>query len=271
MKVEEKKCKSIISDSALYGVDYSINPYTGCEHGCEYCFATYMKKYSGHSEPWGEFVEVKVNARKVLEDDLMEKDKGSILISAVTDPYQPVEEEYEITRSILERLADTEFPVTVLTKSDLILRDLDLLGDFSPDRISVGFTINFLNEKHRSLWEPESTGIEDRIEALEKISEEGIDTYAHIGPYLPGITDLEKILDRLESYIVELQVENLSMGDNEGRILEVVRDHYPDLEEVYEGIRRNPERHALQLRRRVEELRPKSKSHQSISRLNRNE
>lgn len=255
MKVEEKKCKSIISDSALYGVDYSVNPYTGCEHGCKYCFATYMRKYSDHSEPWGEFVEVKANARKVLEDDLMEKDKGSILISAVTDPYQPVEEEYEITRSILKRLADTKFSVTVLTKSDLILRDLDLLREFSTLRISVGFTVNFLDEKHRRIWEPESTGIEDRIEALEKISEESIDTYAHVGPYLPGITDLERILNRLEPYIVELQVENLSMRDNEDRILKVLRVHYPDLEGVYEGIRRNPERHALQLRRKVEELR----------------
>lgn len=126
MRVNEIECKSIISDSGIYSVDYSINPYQGCEHGCRYCYATFMKKYTDHSEPWGSFVDVKANAEEVLERDLRRKKKGSILLSSVTDPYQPVEKKYELTRRILGRLVDTDFSVNILTKSDLIIRDLDL-------------------------------------------------------------------------------------------------------------------------------------------------
>ncbi|MFW5912296.1 MAG: radical SAM protein [Candidatus Hadarchaeota archaeon] len=248
------KCKSILSDSGLYGVDFSINPYTGCEHGCEYCFASYMRKYTDHSERWGDFVDVKTNARSVLEDDLMARKRGSILLSSVTDPYQPLEEDHEITRSILERLADTSFPVTVLTKSDLVVRDLDVLQEFSSDRLSVGFTINFLEEEHRKVWEPDAPPIRDRIEALTRLSEEDIYTYVHVGPHFPGISDLSRIMDELNPYISELQVENLTMRENEERIMELVRQSYPALEAIYEEIAWDPNAHAVRLRSEIDEI-----------------
>ncbi len=170
MKTKEKKCKSILSESGLYGVDYSLNPYTGCEYGCKYCYATFMKKFSNHSENWGNFVDIKENAPKVLENDLRKKEKSSILLSSVTDPYQPIEKEYKITRKTLKRLSKTEHEINILTKSDLILRDLDILSEFKPEKISVGFTINFLKEKDRKIWEPNATKIKNRIKALRKIS-----------------------------------------------------------------------------------------------------
>lgn len=254
MKVKEVECKSIISDSGLYGVDYSINPYTGCEHGCKYCYATFMKKYSKHPEPWGEFVDVKTNARSVLEKDLTKKKKGSILMSSVTDPYQPLEDEYELTKKILKRLADTEFSVTILTKSDLVLRDLNILKEFNPNRISVGFTINFLNERDRTIWEPRSSKISQRIKALRKISESGIESYVHVGPYFEGITNMKGLLVEIEEYATELQVESINFRANKKRIMKTVRENYPGLKQVYEKIRKNPTPFNTKLKKRIRKL-----------------
>lgn len=257
MKLNEVKCKSILSESGIYGVDYSVNPYIGCEHGCRYCYATFMRRYTNHREAWGEFVDVKVNAGEVLEGDLMDRRKGSVLLSSVTDPYQPVEEKYEITRRILRRLADTKFPVTILTKSDLVLRDLDILEEFRPDRISVGFTLNFLDEEHRGIWEPGAPEISRRIAALKKVSEHEIDSYLHVGPYLPGITSLEDILDRVEEYVSELQVEDVNMGGGEG-IMGTIRANYPDLTQTYESIGRDPSLYRRELGERVQRLKESS-------------
>lgn len=239
MKVREKNCKTILSESKLYDVDYSINPYTGCEHGCEYCYATFMKKYADSPEPWGDFVEVKVNARQVLEDDLMKKDKGSVLLSSVTDPYPSVEKEYRITRSILKRLSDTKFPVSILTKSDIILEDLDVLSDFNKGRISVGFTINFLEESDRKIWEPGASRISDRIEALRRISDSGINCYVHIGPYLEGITDIESIINKVGALISELQIETFNMKGRKKKVMRIIEDSYPELKTRYEDIFRD--------------------------------
>lgn len=254
MRVKEVECKSILSDSGIYGVDYSLNPYKGCEHGCKYCYATFMKRYTDLNDSWGDFVEVKVNARRVLEEDLLKKDKGSILLSSVTDPYQPIEEEYRLTRKILTRLADTKFPVNILTKSDLITRDIDILEQFKKSRISVGFTINFLEEDDRKIWEPNSPSLDKRIEALKKISESGIDSYVHVGPSLEGITDLEKILESTEEYIEELQVENLNLKGKKTVITEKVEEFYPNLKHAYEEITKNDSSYKLRLKKTVEEL-----------------
>ncbi len=255
MKTEEKKCKSILSDSSLYKIDYSLNPYTGCEHGCKYCYATFMKKFSNHSERWGKFVDIKTNARNALERDLRKKDKGSILLSSVTDPYQPIEKKYEITRAILKRLSNTKFPLTILTKSDLILRDLDILTQFKKENIHIGFTINFSREQDRKKWEPNASKIQKRIKALQKISEEKIECYAHVGPYFEGISDLEKILDKIgENVISELQIESINMKDSD-RIIETIDRHYPSLSEKYRKISEDILPYQLRLKEKVDELR----------------
>lgn len=254
MEVEETKCKSILSKSDLYDVDYTINPYTGCEHGCKYCYAKFMRKFTNHKEPWGEFVDIKTNSRKILEKDLMKKGKGSILISSVTDPYQPLEKEYELTRKILKRLSNTKFPVTILTKSDLILRDVDILKDFKEKRIQVGFTINFLNEEDGKIWEPNSPKPKDRIKALKQISKKGIDSYVHIGPYFEGITDLEEIAKEVGEYVSELQIEGINLKDNEREIINTIKENYPALKENYEKIARNYASYEKRLSRKVREL-----------------
>lgn len=257
MKINQKKCKSILSDTGLYGVDYSLNPYTGCKHGCKYCYATFMKKFSNHSEPWGKFVDVKTNARKVLENGLRKKEKGSILLSSVTDPYQPIEEKYEITKNLLKRLSDTEYPVNILTKSDLILRDLDILTEFEPKNITIGFTINFLKEKDRKIWEPNAAKIQDRIKALKKISEKGIESYVHIGPYFEGITDLEEIAGKIREYVSELQIESINLKNSE-RILKTIKNHYSQLVDKYKTIRNDSLPYQIRLKEKVDKLRNKN-------------
>lgn len=255
MEINEISCKSILSKSGIYSVDYSINPYVGCQHGCRYCYASFMRKYTDHDEPWGEFVDVKVNARNVLERDLTKADRGSVLLSSVTDPYQPAEREYGLTRGILERLASTKFQVSILTKSPLLLRDLDVLERFDSERISVGFTINFLNDRDESVWEPNSPGSEERIDALEAISDNGISTYVHVGPYLEKITNLEDMLSRVEDYIDELQVENVNLRGRRAIIMDVIRQNYPDLVSRYERILEDDSRYREDLVREIRELR----------------
>ncbi|MFB6075601.1 MAG: radical SAM protein, partial [Candidatus Aenigmatarchaeota archaeon] len=188
MKINKMECKSILSESKLYNIKYSINPYTGCQHGCKYCYAVFMKKYTNHEEPWGNFVDVKINAPDKLKDELIKAEEGPILLSSVTDPYQPIEEKYGITQEILKILSKTGFPVSILTKSDLVLRDLDILKKFSPEKISVGFTINFTDDEDRKNWEPATSTIEDKTKALKKLHSERITTYVHVGPWFDGIT-----------------------------------------------------------------------------------
>lgn len=254
MKINEILCKSILSRSGIYSVDYSINPYIGCQHGCRYCYATFMRKYTSHNEPWAEFVDVKVNAENILKRDLARAKQGSVLLSSVTDPYQPVEKRYMLTRKILERFTNTKFHVNILTKSTLSLRDLDVFKKFEPEKISVGFTINFLNGKDESIWEPNSPESEERINALKAISDNGVPTYVHVGPYLEEITDLESILRRVSDYIIELQVENVNLRGKRRVIMDVIKQNYPDLISRYEKIMVDDSMYRKKLMREVRRL-----------------
>lgn len=253
MKIKEVRAKSVLSKSKLYGADYSINPYTGCGHACHYCYAVFMKKYTDHPEPWGSFVDVKINSPELLKKELKKAETGSVLLSSVTDPYQPLEKKYKLTRQLLSILSETEFPVTILTKNFLVLRDLDILKRFTPGKISVGFTVNFSEDEDRKNWEPSASPIEERIRVLEKLHSEKIPTYVHVGPWFEGITDLEKILRKTRDFIYEFQVENLNPIRKE-TILKTIRNHYPDLEKKYKKILSDPTGHNKRLKKETEKL-----------------
>lgn len=138
---------------------------------------------------WGSSVEVKRNIPKLLAKELKTKKKGVVGISLTTDPYQPAEEKYKLTRYCLEQLSKHEFPVNILTKSPLIIRDLDILTNFK--ELEVGITITTINDLERKTLEPNTSTIESRITALKRISHEGILTYAFLGPLYPTISDEE--------------------------------------------------------------------------------
>jgi DNA repair photolyase len=199
LTVKTIRAKSVLNKSKIF--DYCVNPYTGCQINCRYCYARlFMKRYSGHPEPWGEFVDVKINATEVLEKQLARAKKGVVWISSVCDPYQPLEKIYTVTRRCLEVLAAKQFPVNIQTKSTLILRDLDILQKF--ESVEAGFTITTDDEAVAKQFEPGASPIMQRIAALKKIRSAGIETFAFIGPILPGnpynlIRYLEGAADRV--------------------------------------------------------------------------
>src|SRR4030043_2086170 len=119
--VRDIECKSILAKSPIPGLCYAINPYVGCAHGCVYCYAVFMKRFTGHEEEWGTFVDIKVNAPDVLTRQLKRAKPGNISFGTVTDAYQPLERENGITRACLEALLDHPLPVSILTKSALVL------------------------------------------------------------------------------------------------------------------------------------------------------
>lgn len=183
MKVREIFAKTVLTRTAISGFDYCLNPYVGCGHGCRYCYASFMKRFTGHKEPWGEFIDVKVNAPSLLKNQLKRAKPGIVAISTVTDPYQPIEKTYKITRGCLEALLDKQFPVNLLTRSPLCLQDIDLFKRFK--KIEVGLTVTTHDEAMKKLFEPCSPSIPSRIKALETLRKERVKTYAFIGPLLP--------------------------------------------------------------------------------------
>ena len=201
--VKKIKVKSVLTRSGIPGVDYCINPYVGCFHGCRYCYATFMKRFTGHTEAWGSFVDVKVNSPEVLQRQLQRKARGRVMISSVTDAYQPIEAKYKLTRKCLEVLLEHQFPVDILTKSPLVLRDLDLIKEFKD--IEVGVTVTTNDEKIRKVFEPKAPSITARINTLKKLHNNGINTYVFIGPVLPMNPEalLEKINPHVDSIIID--------------------------------------------------------------------
>ena len=186
----EIKAKSILNRSAIG--DYCINPYVGCQHACIYCYADYYTRLMGYRGEWGSYVHAKVNAPDLLLKEIKKKKKGVVYLSSLTDPYQPAEIDYRLTRRILEILMSYKWPVIIQTKSSFIMRDVDLIKGF--DRADVGFTIITLDEDIRRRFEPFSSPVSARINALERLKGEKVRTFVFIGPILPG-TDFKELRD----------------------------------------------------------------------------
>jgi DNA repair photolyase len=199
MIVREVLAKTILSVSQVY--DYVVNPYTGCQHACSYCYARFMKRFTGHKEPWGEFVDVKVNAPDLLRKEITRKKKsGRVWVSGVCDPYQPLESKYKLSRQCLEILKQHNWPVTVQTRSPLVLRDIDVLKDMND--LEVGLSITTADDKIRKLFEPGAPPIKARIKALAALHKEGVRTFAMVAPMLPGAEGLVPILAGNVDYII---------------------------------------------------------------------
>jgi len=210
MVIKEIRAKSILSASKVY--PFVLNPYVGCQFGCLYCYARFMKKFTGHTEPWGTFVDVKVNAKELLERELERKKPAEVWISGVCDPYQPLEATYRLTRSCLSLLLERRWPIRIQTKSPLVVRDIDLLGKKgegkTPD-CHVGFSIGTADEGIRCLFEPNVPPVSDRIDALKQLHDAGICTYAMIAPLLPGA---ERLIPLLEGAVDYIYVDRMNYG-----------------------------------------------------------
>ncbi|UCE11536.1 MAG: radical SAM protein [Candidatus Thorarchaeota archaeon] len=233
VSVQEVEAKSIMNRSRIPTVDYAINPYTGCQHGCVYCYARFMKRYTGHiNDEWGSFVDVKINGPTLLERQLgrrRESSRDRVVLSTVTDPYQPQEREYEITRRCLEILGRYDFPTSILTKSDLVMRDEDLLSQIP--EAEVGATIITLDERVRRVFEAGATPSERRVNALRRFSQAGIQTYAFLGPIIPilstpSLDDLIRMLGDIGVSHVLIDRLNIKYG-NKPLVEKALTTHFP--------------------------------------------
>lgn len=229
--IGKKEVKSVITKSNLPVCDFSVNPYLGCLHTCKYCYASFMKRFSKHTEPWGEFLDIKYWG-EIKNPEKYER--KTMFISSVTDPYQPLEEEYERTRTLLEQLEGVNVGLSIATKSDLILRDLDLLKSFNNVRVS--FSVNTLDEKFKNDMDKASS-IKRRLKAMKTLYCEGIRTTCFISPIFPEITDVPSIIDETKEYCNLVWLENLNLrGDYKSRILNYIEKEYPDLNPLYDMI-----------------------------------
>ena len=223
--------KSVLTKSNLPVSDYSINPYVGCTHACKYCYASFMKRFTNHSEEWGAFLDVKYWPEIKKPEKYAGKE---LFFGSVTDPYNPQEETYKRTRSLLEQLKGSGVKLSIQTKSDLVLRDIDIIKTFPDAR--VGFSINTLDESFKNDMDM-AVSIERRLTAMKKLHDEGIRTTCFISPIFPGITDVTAIINRVKDQCQLVWLENLNLrGSYKSVIMNYIHDKHPELVQLYKDI-----------------------------------
>jgi len=231
MQINSIEAKGILTKSNLPVGDYSVNPYGGCTHACKYCYASFMKRFTNHSEPWGEYLDVKYWPK--IKDNTKYKGK-EVFIGSVTDPYNSYEEVYGRTKEFLEQMQGSGIKLSITTKSDLIVRDLDLIKTFKNP--SVAWSINTLDEEFRSAMD-KAVSIERRFKAMETFHNAGIRTACFISPIFPGLTDVEAIIERAKDVCDEIWLENLNLrGSFKTIILDYIKENKSELVPLYEEI-----------------------------------
>lgn len=218
---------NILHPSTLLDFKYEIGPYYGCEHNCLFCYARNHAK-----SDWREEILIHDNFRQRLERELSALEPQTIFIGMDTDPYQPSEEHLLHTRQSLELLSERNISACLLTRSDLVVRDIDLISAMPGS--SVGFSFAFVDEDIRRLFETNSPSNSRRFEALRKIKGAGIETYALITPIMPFLTEVDQLIERLHPladtiwfYALEMKSENdINWQDTH----QVIRQNYPEME-----------------------------------------
>ena len=229
--IKEINVNSIMTRSTLPVGGYSVNPYVGCPHACRYCYASFMKRFTGHTEPWGSFLDIK-SWEPIKNPHLY--DGKRVVIGSVTDGYNPYEKYFRRTRKVLEELQGSSAEIMICTKSDLVLRDIELLKKFP--KATVSWSINTLDENFRTDMDKAST-IASRIEAMRQVYESGIRTVCFISPIFPGITDVRAIIEQVKDFCDLVWLENLNLrGGFKHNIMEYIVKAYPALLPLYEEI-----------------------------------
>lgn len=239
--IRDVETKNIMTKSSLPVGGYSVNPYVGCTHGCKYCYASFMKRFTGHTEPWGTFLDVK----HWPEIKKTQKYRGQrVVIGSVTDGYLPQEEQFQNTRKLLEQLRGSEAEILICTKSDLVVRDIDLLKQLG--KVTVSWSINTLDEAfHQDM--DKAVSIERRLAAMKTVYEAGIRTVCFISPVFPGITDFTAIFHRVKDQCDLVWLENLNLrGGFKQDILDYIQVKYPDLVPLYRAIYQKGDRSYFQ-------------------------
>ncbi len=248
--INEVETKSIMTKSALPVGGYSVNPYVGCTHGCKYCYASFMKRFTGHAEEWGTFLDVKhwpeiKNPKRYAGQ--------RVVIGSVTDGYNPQEEIFGATRKLLSELRGSGADILICTKSDLVLRDLDLLKELG--QVTVSWSINTLDEGFKNDMD-NAVSIERRLAAMKTVYDAGIRTVCFVSPVFPGITDFEAIFERVRNQCDLFWLENLNLrGGFKRTIMDYIGEKYPALLPLYREIYDRHDRSFFEeLERKAEEL-----------------
>ena len=232
--VRETVCKTILNRTSLG--DYSLNCYTGCDHACVYCYARFMQRFHAHEEPWGQFVDVKVNAVEVLRRQLRRARPGEVFVSSACDGWQAIEGEWGLTGRCCELLLDYGFEVHVLTKSGLVSRDLER---FAGRNVRIGESVTTLDESLRVLWEPRAASVENRFRVLEQARRLSLKTAIMFGPLLPGISDDQDSLHAMLQRAAEARIDVVWMDALNPRprvwpaVSQLLHDRFPDLLPAY--------------------------------------
>lgn len=253
IKVTILETKSVMTKSSAPLGGYAVNPYVGCPHACKYCYASFMKRFTGHTEEWGAFMDVKIWP-KIADPGKYAGQK--VIIGTVTDGYNPLEETYGRTRKILEELKDSGADILICTKSDLVLRDMDLLQEINrKNRLTVSWSVNTLDESFKDDMDA-AVSIERRLAAMKQVYDAGIRTVCFISPVFPGLTDIEAIFERAKDRCDLVWLENLNLrGGFKKTVMDYVAEKHPELAPLYDEIYNKKNRAYFELlERKAEEM-----------------
>jgi len=231
VKIIQKRAKSIFTKTKIAGIKYTINQYVGCLHSCLYCYAKYLCQWKQYGK-WGTWVEVKINAPELVRGKFV---KGEVFMSTASDPYQFIEKEIELTKKVLTNM-NKNVKLSILTKSNLVLRDVDLFKKFK--NISVGLTLNGFKGRLKKILEPFSPTHTQRVQALQQLSESKIDTFISISPIMPELVDVEQIINDTKDFTKYYILETLNLKLSGKTFVNFLIENYP---EIYR-ILTNPER-----------------------------
>jgi DNA repair photolyase len=246
----EVECKSALNPVKNMGFSWSLNPYTGCEHRCAFCYvrAFEMRADRPADDRYGRTVRVKVNVASVLRAELARRSwqKETVVIGAATDPYQPAEGRFRLTRQCLQALRDFSNPAAMITRGPMIVRDIDVLSDLARRaELHITFSIPTLDDDVWRKTEPGTPHPRQRLRAIEKLAEAGIDVGVGMAPILPGLSDRPEQLEAVVKAARAAGATGLWAGmlhlkdGTKEHFLGVLARHWPELlpryEQAYRG------------------------------------
>jgi len=227
MKIIKIRVKNIFTKTKLPGCDFVINQYVGCGHSCLYCYSNAICKWLMRMEKkkvpgkWGNWVIAKINAPELVKG---KKIKGSVWMSSISDPYQPIERKLKLTRKILENM-DKNINLAIQTKSNLILRDIDLFKKFK--KIEIGLTINGFEGEIKKLFEPNSSIHKERLKTLKISKKNGIKTYAFISPIIFDLVDVKQCIKETKNFVDYYWFEILNLRASGKEFQNILREKFP--------------------------------------------
>lgn len=221
-KLYKIKAKSIFTRTKLPGAKWVLNQYVGCQHSCLYCYAKFMGRWLPSSYgKWGSWTEAKINAPELVQGKYVD---GWVCMSSVSDPYPPVEKNLKLTRQILKNL-NKDIKLSVLTKSDLVLRDIDIFKEFK--NIEVGLTINDFKGDLKTIFEPFSPINSKRKDALKILKENNIKTYAFISPIIPDLIDLKSVIRETKEFVDYFWFEFINQKAAGNEFIQILKNRFP--------------------------------------------